>query len=174
MKIEYLDPLLIALSEEYGVPKPNYCIFQVSALKKLDPLFSDSKSGLMLTMSGGGSWATLPMGASFHRYDKYSYITLLVRKKGQISRDSIVHEFFHYLHWVQGTYKISKRLRVKSLTEFFWNLLNDKPNDYTLEEVTQYLAERHEEEKITMRETRKWLQEHPRTRARATANEELN
>jgi len=170
MKIEDVDPLFTALSEEFGVPKPNYCIFQVSALKKLDPLFSDAKSGLMLSMNGGGSWATLPMGANFRSEGKYCYITLLVRKKGQVLRKSIVHEFFHYLHWVQGTYKISKRLRIKSFTEFCWNLLNEKPNDYTLEEVTQYLAERHEEERITKGETRKWLREHP-AHTRGMSNE---
>jgi hypothetical protein len=54
MKIEDVDPLHMALSEEFGVPKPNYCVFQVSALKKLDHLFSDSKYGITITRSGGG------------------------------------------------------------------------------------------------------------------------
>ena len=161
MKIEDLDPLLIALSEEYGVPKPNYCIFQVSALKKLDPLFSDPKYGVTITRSGGGGWEALPLGASFHPDDRYGFITLLVRKKGQIRREAIVHEFFHYLHWIQGKYKIKKKLKTRGFYEFFWKLLNGKTTEDTLEDIIKHFAERHEEERITKRETRKWLREHP-------------
>jgi hypothetical protein len=99
--IGVLHPLLMALSEEFGVPKPNYCVFQVSALKKLDHLFSDSKYGITITRSGGG-WKTLPWGP------------LSTNMTNLASSPS----------WFVGKF-------------------------------------RYEEERITKRETRKWLREHP-------------
>lgn len=162
MKIEDVDPLFTALSEEFRVPKPNYCIFQVSAFKKLDPLLSSP--GWEVTSKGGGSWASLPMDGKFYPYDNYVFITLLFRRKGQIRREAVVHEFFHYLHWIQGKFKVIKKVKIKSYNEFFWKLLNDRPTEDKIKDVMIHGAEIYDEERRTKRETRKWLREHPLTR----------
>ncbi len=160
MKIAEVDPLLSNLSEEYGIPKPNYCIFEVSAMKRLDPLFEDKKYGVKVTRTGGGGYTSIPFGAKFIPEEKTSFITLLVRKKGQIRRENVVHEFFHYLHWVRGKLKIED-LNIKDFKHYFWKLREGKDVNCSIDDITQFYANLHEEELITKKETKKWIRENP-------------
>lgn len=104
MKIEEVDELLTTLAEKHGVPKPNYCIYKVTVVKKLDPI--PMKNGA--TMRIKGSDFVFDYRACFSipfRDGRVGFITLLVRGNRGISRQYLLHEFSHYLEWVKNGYK---------------------------------------------------------------------
>jgi len=101
MKIEEVDQFLTELAERYDVPKPNYCIYKVTPIKRLNPF--KTKTGQLRIIS---SAITHDYGAFFHAHGKLCYITLLIHKNGIVSRENILHEFKHYIDYVKNGYEI--------------------------------------------------------------------
>jgi len=100
--IQDVDMLLTDLSEEFDVPKPNYNIYKLTEIKKLDKWkFSNS-----LVITAQGMRPPMNYGAYFINKNrgKLCYISLLLKNNRNVSKKSIVHEFFHYKHFVECDY----------------------------------------------------------------------
>lgn len=130
MKIEEVDEFFSELAERYDVPKPNYCIYKVTPMKKLDPF--KTKTGQLRIVS---SAITHDYGAFFHCRGKLCYITLLVHKNGIISRENILHEFSHYMEYLKNNFKV--------LAQEEWEC---RARSFAREEMKRY------------RKTREWLE----------------
>ena len=125
--IQEVDSLLTNLSVDFNVPKPNYCIYNLTELKKLD----EWKFNMGFSISLIGMKPPFQYDACFiHRCKgECCYITLLLKNNRNVSKKNIVHEFFHYKHYVESGYDWSHRTQ----------------------------AEVEEEEKRTVLETRKYM-----------------
>jgi hypothetical protein len=106
VKIEEIDELLTQLAKEFNVSKPNYCVYKINCIKKLKPWESLGKLKATLKTPGSDPISTALNAAFVSPFGKgeICYITLFLRSRG-ISRKSLVHEFFHYLHYVKNGYK---------------------------------------------------------------------
>jgi len=102
MKIEEVDGLLADLSKEFDVPKPNYCIYRIVPNKRLDPYLTEQGGKLKYKGMVG-----LFADSCFVPAGKMCFMVLLDKGR-EISRESVVHEFFHYLRHVRRGYKKAK------------------------------------------------------------------
>ena len=106
--IDRVDSLLTDLSNKYNVPKPEYCVYKL--LKKTDDSKDNKPSNAMMCC------------------DEKGYIILFL-KSSRLSVRRLVHEFFHYKHYVDADYN--------------WD---------------DWIEEKHEEEeRLTRRETREYM-----------------
>jgi len=96
LKIDELDGFLEFLAKEFNVPKPNYQIFKVVRVKKLNPIKTDLGGILKIRTSD-----PIQAGAFFNWAWKIPYISFLFRGTKGISRKAVIHEFFHYLHYLK-------------------------------------------------------------------------
>jgi len=104
LKINEVDDFLEFLAREFNVPKPNYQIFKVIRIKKLDPIETDLGGVLKIRTPD-----PIPVGAFFNFVGNRPYISLLFRGTKGISRKAVIHEFFHYIHFLkEGTKLFSK------------------------------------------------------------------
>ena len=121
--IQEVDKLLTDLSTEFNVPKPNYCIFKTKILKRLDKwdLMPDSPG--IMTIQMKNYKPPFLFDACFvpdhlgNKKGKACYITLLSKNNRHISKKSIIHEFFHYKHYVESDYDWSKQTQDKKIIE---------------------------------------------------------
>lgn len=135
--IQEVDKLLTDLSTEFNVPKPNYCIFETKILKRLDKWDLMPESPGVFTVKASNYKPPFLFDACFvsdhlgTKKGKTCYITLLSKNGRHVSKKALVHEFFHYKHYVECGYD--------------WS--GDK-------ELQEY---RESEEKRTQSETRKYM-----------------
>jgi len=127
LKIEEVDAFLTQLAEEFNVPKPKYCIYKVECVKKLEQTLVEIKTRRGWSV---GRINPFPIGASFTSPvgGELCFITLLLRSNRGISVRNIVHEFFHYLDYVENGYsfcgleeELEKRV-VKRTSQFLKRL----------------------------------------------------
>jgi len=128
LKVDEVDDFLEFLAREFNVPKPNYQIFKVIRIKKLDSIETDLGGLLKIRISD-----PIPAGAFFNFVGNIPYISFLFRGTKGISRKAVIHEFFHYIHFLKEGTKPFPKL-----------------DEGELKEV---LERRAEEEKRTRRET---------------------
>lgn len=93
MKFDDVDKLFTELSKEYGVPKPLYCIYKIVPVKKLEPV----KIVPYLTLT---QRVVMSLGRFIGEKGKSCYIYFLFGNRAR--KDTVVHEFFHYLHYVEN------------------------------------------------------------------------
>jgi len=96
LNVDEVDDFLEFLAREFNVPKPNYQIFKVTRIKKLDPI--ETKLGGVLKIRTPDP---IRAGAFFNYAWKIPYISFLFRGTKGISRKAVIHEFFHYLHYLK-------------------------------------------------------------------------
>jgi len=96
LKVNEVDDFLEFLAREFNVPKPNYQIFKVIRIKKLDPIETGHGGVLKIRTPD-----PIPAGAFFDFTLGIPYITLLFRGTKGISRKAVIHEFFHYIHFLK-------------------------------------------------------------------------
>jgi len=96
LKIDEVDSFLEFLAREFNVPKPNYQIFKVVRIKRLDPIKTDLGGVIMMRTPD-----PIRAGAFFDFVGKTPYISLLFRGTKGISRKAVIHEFFHYVHFLK-------------------------------------------------------------------------
>jgi len=96
LKIDEVDKFLEFLAKEFNVPKPNYQIFKVTRIKNLDPIKTELGGVLHIRAPD-----PIPAGAFFDYVGNVPFLTLLFRGTKGISRKSIIHEFFHYIHFLK-------------------------------------------------------------------------
>ena len=103
LKVDEIDAFLSRLAEEFEVPKPNYCIYKIITVKRLEPF----KVGrLTIKQTGIRAHDVIPFGAAFvEAGGNVCYIVFLLEGTRGISIRRVVHEFFHYLHYVKRGYK---------------------------------------------------------------------
>jgi GrpB-like predicted nucleotidyltransferase (UPF0157 family) len=99
LKIEEVDSFLDSLAKEFGVPKPNYCVYKVVQVRALEPW--KTEHGGSFRIRGMRASDIIDFGAVFRTVGKLGYIVLMFESTKGISRKAVVHEFFHYLHWLQ-------------------------------------------------------------------------
>lgn len=111
-----VDKLLTDLSTEFNVPKPNYCIFKIKILKRLGKwnLGPDYLGLVTIQMKNYDppflfAACFVPGGFSGNRKGPDCYITLLSKNNRPVSKRFIIHEFFHYKHYVESDYDWSNR-----------------------------------------------------------------
>ena len=89
-----VDNLLTELSEEFNIPKPNYCLYNVVAIKKLDAVKTPSG----LTVEHKRNPLSDIYGAQYTAFGRLGYIVLFQHENRAVSKNYIIHEFFHYKH----------------------------------------------------------------------------
>lgn len=103
LKIDEIDDFLSKLAAEFEVPKPNYCIYKIVTVKRLEPF---KEKNISARITGVRAHDIFGFGAAFIPYSgKLCYIVLLLEGTKGISRKNLIHEFFHYLHYVKRGYK---------------------------------------------------------------------
>ena len=100
--IQDVDSLFTTLSEEFNVPKPNYNIYKVTEIKKLDKWRFNN----CLVITALGMRPPMDYGARFisKNKSKLCYIALLLKNNRNVNKKSIIHEFFHYKHFIECDY----------------------------------------------------------------------
>lgn len=90
-KVEVVDRIYTELAKMYNIPKPNYCIYRIVTVKKLDESLGVMRS--QICTYGG-----------FLRYGEKCFIALIMRSS-IVSKKNLLHEFGHYLGYVKNGYK---------------------------------------------------------------------
>jgi len=169
VKLEEIDDFLSHLAEEYGVPKPNYCVYKVICVKRLNPF----KTGFAeIRLEGYRDF--IPYGALFVWEGKLPYIVFLLKGTRGISRKKVVHEFLHYVHFLQRgkkphcsreEIKEEERLTKKEVNRY-WRKLEDEVKGLKKKHLTlsKFIAKHKLNEKETQRLVDWWEKISPECR----------
>lgn len=108
MKLEDVDCLLEELSQEFNVPIPDYQVWEAKLIKKLKPIGAEHRGYIRIRFSRPFSF-----GALLQYSGKFACITFLVDKRHMLRKECVVHEFFHYKHFVEQGYKFPDDLEAE-------------------------------------------------------------
>lgn len=115
MKLKDVDCLLEELSQEFNVPIPDYQVWEAKLIKKLKPLkpiVPDHRGYITIRFSRPFSF-----GALLQYSGMFACITFLVDKRHMLRKECVVHEFFHYKHYVEQGYKFDNLEAEEKLTK---------------------------------------------------------
>ncbi|MHA1363119.1 MAG: hypothetical protein ACTSP1_11425 [Candidatus Freyarchaeota archaeon] len=124
LKIDEVDSFLEFLAKEFGVEKPNYQIYKLVLVKKLDPVKTRLSGSLRIKND------PIPPRAWFDRMGKIPYLTFLFRSTRGISKKVVLHEFIHYIHYLKEGEKVFENIeeeerRTIRETKLFWDKLKN-------------------------------------------------
>ncbi len=99
--LQEVETLLSDLSTEFNVPMPMYCVYDLYPMKRLGefkPPGSVSRAKISNPLVG-----VIPK-AWFVSARKICYLVLFLQNRKFVGKENIVHEFFHYKHYVESDY----------------------------------------------------------------------
>ena len=108
--VQEVDKVLTDLSTEFNVPKINYCIFKTKILKRLDKWDLMPESPGVFTVKASNYKPPFMFDACFvpdhlgTRKGTECYFSFLSKNDRHVSKKAIIHEFFHYKHYVECGY----------------------------------------------------------------------